>query len=427
MGLHLGPHELDRFCPAYIRLGRDGTISAVGASIVRHIPIDLLGRVFFEHFVVERPTGIASLEALTVSGRRLIVRPIDHENLRMRGVVMVSGEHIYLLLGHIASADVKAPGVTLKVADFSPIDGSLDAFLAAQMREELLADATALARDLSAERANLELRIEQRTAELAAAKARAEQASVAKSTFLANMSHELRTPLNAILGYTEMVRENAQEDQRFADVEDLTRVIHSARHLLSLIQEVLDLAKIEAGRLDVCLSAINVGEIACEAVEAVRHKASVNGSQVIFDCEERGLLAYTDATKLKQCLLNLLSNAAKFTKDGYITLRIRASEDQFVFEVSDTGIGIAAEKIADLFQPFVQADKTISNIYGGTGLGLTITRRLAHMLGGDVSAASELGVGSTFTLQIARRLNADASVLGYKSETAIQPSAAIAV
>lgn len=252
--------------------------------------------------------------------------------------------------------------------------------------------------------AERDLRDAERLRALAKAGADAEAANQAKSQFLATMSHELRTPLNAIIGYTEIMREDAEELGRRADVADHDRVLASSRRLLRLINEVLDLSKVESGRMQLEIEETSVAELARDALDAVRPQAEANGNTLSLEVAPDLPLARTDNFKVGQCLINLLSNASKFTRDGHISVRLRCEDELFVFEVSDTGIGVAEEKLADLFEPFVQADSSTTRNYGGTGLGLAITRRMARLLGGDVSARSEPGKGSVFTFSIARTL-----------------------
>jgi signal transduction histidine kinase len=256
--------------------------------------------------------------------------------------------------------------------------------------------------DAEAAAERLEERVAERTAQLAVATKRAQEANRAKSAFLANMSHELRTPLNAIVGYTEIVEEDIASGDTAGSAADLTRVRSSASHLLTLINEVLDLSRIEAGRLELSLTDLDLRTVLREALDTVLPVAAKHDTRCILKVEQDVPLVHADETRLRQCALNLLSNAAKFTKRGVIALHARrckiGSADGVAISVRDTGHGISAEDLQRLFRPFAQADNTHTRAHGGAGLGLVITRRLARAMGGDVIASSELGKGSTFTL-----------------------------
>jgi signal transduction histidine kinase len=248
-------------------------------------------------------------------------------------------------------------------------------------------------------------------ADLARARAAAEQASSAKSQFLASMSHELRTPLNAIIGYGELLQESARERGDDEAVADLARVLAAAQRLLHLINDVLDLSRIEAGRMEASAAPFAVAAMIEDAVTTVGPAALAHGNRLVIDAAPDLGEAVTDRFRLGQGLLNLLANAAKFTRDGKITVTARRETrrggDWIVIAVADTGAGIAPEALAQLFQPFTQADATVASAHGGTGLGLAITRRLARLLGGDVTAASVQGAGATFTLAVPARLPQD--------------------
>jgi signal transduction histidine kinase/DNA-binding response OmpR family regulator len=236
--------------------------------------------------------------------------------------------------------------------------------------------------------------------ELEAARDEAQQANQAKSTFLSNMSHELRTPLNAIIGYSEMLREDADADGNAHTASDLTKIHTAGRHLLGLINDILDLSKIEAGKLELLPESISISAFIAEIAELTEPLVEKNKNQLEIELPEQPGTIWVDPTRLRQVLLNLLSNAAKFTEHGTITLRVSRPADQVVFEVRDTGIGMTLEQQARLFQPFVQADASTSRRYGGTGLGLAITRRLAQMMGGDIILASTPGSGSSFCVTL---------------------------
>ncbi|HYD87065.1 MAG TPA: ATP-binding protein [Vitreimonas sp.] len=248
---------------------------------------------------------------------------------------------------------------------------------------------------------HLERRVVERTQQLAHATQRAQAANKAKSAFLASMSHELRTPLNAVIGYAEIIEEDLAGGDVAQSAADLGRIRKAATHLLTLINEVLDFSRIEAGKLELSMAAVEVAPILREALDTVLPLASKNGTTCRLVVDEGVVAVQADETRLRQCVLNLLSNAAKFTRDGDILLLARGcrlgGEDGVAISVRDTGQGIGADDLAKLFQPFVQADAGKTR-HDGAGLGLVITRRLARAMGGDVVARSELGKGSMFTL-----------------------------
>jgi signal transduction histidine kinase/DNA-binding response OmpR family regulator len=237
------------------------------------------------------------------------------------------------------------------------------------------------------------------------ARAEAEAASRTKSIFLANMSHELRTPLNAIIGYSEILVEDATDRGDAASVGDLQKIQGAGKHLLDLINGILDLSKIEAGRMDVYLEQIYLAKLVEEVRTIVEPLVKKNGNELVIRCPPDIGSMRTDLTKLKQSLINLLSNAAKFTQNGTVTLSLsRAQPDsgpaRFTFHVSDTGIGMNEEQLGRLFQAFTQADSSTTRHYGGTGLGLTITRHFASMLGGTIQVTSKPGEGSSFIMSL---------------------------
>ena len=238
-----------------------------------------------------------------------------------------------------------------------------------------------------------------------------EMASEHKSAFLASMSHELRTPLNAIIGYSEMLYETAQDEGQDEFLPDLAKIRDAGRHLLGLINDILDLSKIEAGKMDLYLEEVDLAELIAEVRSIAEPLAAANANRLeMTDAAALGML-YTDRTKLKQSLLNLLSNACKFTREGQVKLEVRASGTEASFCISDTGIGMTEEQLGRLFQAFSQADVSTTRQYGGTGLGLAITKHFCEMLGGSITVQSTPGQGSTFTITLPDRSRASSAAV----------------
>ena len=251
---------------------------------------------------------------------------------------------------------------------------------------------------------NLEHRVEQRTAQLAEAKEAAEDANQAKSAFLASMSHELRTPINAILAYGDLIKEGLAEEGLNAFTPDLDKINWAGTHLLSLINDILDLSKIEAGKLELYPEEVALPTLVSQVEGAVRPLVTKNNNQFLVDCPEDVGSICSDPTRVRQILFNVLSNASKFTEEGRVSLSVRRVKDdglaRVVCRVTDTGIGMTPAQLQHVFEPFRQADATTTRRFGGTGLGLTISQRFCDMLGGQIRAESEPGVGTTVEIQL---------------------------
>lgn len=230
----------------------------------------------------------------------------------------------------------------------------------------------------------------------------AEEASRTKSQFLSSMSHELRTPLNAIIGYSEILQEEAEDSKQNQFLPDLHRIQGASKHLLSLINDILDLSKIEAGKMELFPEAFDLRDLIHDVVAMVDPLMKKNNNRM--DVSYKGKLDsfYADMTRVRQILFNLLSNASKFTKDGHILLEADGQNTEVVFRVSDTGIGMTPEQLGRLFQAFSQADASTSRKYGGTGLGLVISQHFSQMMGGKIDVESEFGKGTTFTVRLPR-------------------------
>lgn len=262
---------------------------------------------------------------------------------------------------------------------------------------------------------NLEERVAERSESLREAKELAEQANRTKSAFLANMSHELRTPLNAILGYSEMLVEECEDADNPEYLEELNRINKAGKHLLSIINNVLDLSKIEAGRVELTIEAFDFREVIDDVVGTVEQIARKHSNQLVVVAPD-SLPVESDQTKARQVLLNLLSNACKFTDAGTITISAKSDSGSghgwLEVNVEDTGIGIDPHQADRLFEPFVQADASTTRKYGGTGLGLAISRRYCRLVGGDLTVESVPGVGSTFSMRVPSRAVVEETVGG---------------
>jgi signal transduction histidine kinase len=249
--------------------------------------------------------------------------------------------------------------------------------------------------------------------ELQRAQKIAEKVNHDRSLFFAKMSHELRTPLNAIIGYSEILLEDCADRSDVAahTAKDLSRINAAGKHLLSLVSQALDSDKIERGVQTVEVGEFNLGHLCDNVVATILPNIEKNGNRLIVDCPVRDETLSTDRTKLAQILINLLGNAGKFTRNGTVTLTVRVeksiADDRVIATVSDNGIGIEAAALSGLFEAYIQADATISKRFGGTGMGLAITRKFCALLGGEIRVSSKLGEGSAFTIDIPAHLSRD--------------------
>ena len=238
--------------------------------------------------------------------------------------------------------------------------------------------------------------------EAEAERASAVAANKAKSSFLAVMSHELRTPLNAVIGYAEILEEDLKAEGMAQQLDDAGKIRGAGRHLLGVINQVLDLSKIEAGSMETECIEYCPNTLVREVIDTTRQLVEAGGNTLAVSANSLPM-ALGDPTKLRQCLFNLVSNAAKFTQNGVISVEACATDNFLNFKIKDTGIGMNDAQMAKIFEPFVQADESTTRKFGGTGLGLAITRKLARLMGGEAEVVSKLGLGSTFSLSVALR------------------------
>ena len=248
-----------------------------------------------------------------------------------------------------------------------------------------------------------------------------EVASKHKSQFLANMSHELRTPLNAIIGITEMLQESARDFNRDDEIEPLDRVVRAGRHLLTLINDILDLSKIEAGRMELFLESFPLAPLIEDVAKTLGSLAAKTNNRIVIDCPPGLGTLHADQTRFRQALLNLASNANKFTQNGTVTIAAQSqridSREWIIIAVTDTGIGMTEEQMGRLFQEFSQADASTARKFGGTGLGLAISRHFCRIMGGDITVESKQGEGSKFTIRLPRFVQTDAAIVPYADPT----------
>jgi signal transduction histidine kinase len=331
------------------------------------------------------PVGATAIGAIA-STRQPSVAHAATLDLPIGDPAWIGPDRLAVFAGYPLLLDSKLVGV---MAVFAPHEFSTSA------QDALAAVADAVALGIERKRAERELERSHR---------RAEAATRAKSEFLASMSHELRTPLNAIILYSELLQEEAQDQPHATSIADLQRIQAAGNHLLDLINGILDLSKIEAGKMTLTLERFEIPRLLDDLLDTVGPLAQKNGNTLAVSCADDVDTMQGDSMKTRQILLNLLGNASKFTRDGLITLDVRSEQaagvPEVVFTVSDTGIGMTPEHTARIFDPFTQADVTTTRKYGGTGLGLAIVSRFCQMMAGSVTVESELGAGSRFAVRL---------------------------
>ncbi len=388
--LLLADDEIARLFPAYLKLCPEGRICEAGPSLLRHKGPGLLGQPLHDAVSFELPANNLDIAALRKHRRAIILRLNGGTTLRLRGLVLDRGDAIWLLLGHIPDLELGEEMQPLRIADFSPTDGTLDMMLAAEMRSGLLSETRALAAALDVQRNQ------------------AEAANRAKSAFLTTMSHEIRTPMNAVLGVASILAETdiTQEQREWLDV-----MVDSGQSLMGLLNNILDLSKIESGAMGINPEEFDLRALGRSVHGLYAPTAAAKGVKAELEMALEGTLYIGDSVRIRQILSNLVGNATKFTEAGKIIVslhdQVEGETRQLYVSVKDTGIGISAEAIDRLFNVFAQADSSTTRRYGGTGLGLSISKLLCEQMGGEITVESRLGRGSTFTARIPIELAAE--------------------
>ena len=398
MPLLLSSRDLDRLFPAHIQVDCRGQVVRVGAALQRRLgadclPIDLLNLVR-----VERPRRIETLEDLRGTAGTIMISVPSAGAVRLKGTVLCSGEETYLLVSFALDTQVREPAASLRFDDFAETDSAIELLLTVELQRNLLRETEILIADLKAARASADL------------------ANQAKTKFLADVSHEIRNPLNGIIGVADLMVQHELPDVLVRNVE---MIRSSGQTLERLLSDLLDVAKAEAGMLDLQIAPFSVMEEVRHAVGAIEARARAKGLQ--FSVETIGAepaWVEGDAARVKQIVSNLASNAVKFTDTGAVTILVCQEAERLIIQVEDTGPGMSADIAARLFSRFVQADVTVTQRYGGSGLGLSICRELTRLMGGDLSVSTELGFGTRFQFVMpGKRMEAKPNPVGPAADT----------
>jgi len=387
VGVFLNQEKLNKLFPAHLKIDRSGNIARLGPSLERHISLEPVGKPLNSIFRVKFPHKISSsgkdktMREIVLSGKGIA------EDVFLRGSVIKADGGYLMLLGHVPTEGKNIKARELIFSDFAPTDSSIDLLFVSRFHKVLLEETRNMSQEVTKK------------------KALAEAASIAKSQFLANMSHEIRTPMNGVLGMTQVMK-NMDMPPEQKDI--VNTILKSGEALMGILNDVLDISKIESGHLTLNPQNESVAEVISEAVDLHRASADQKGLSLTLDisktCPE---WIYIDGLRLGQCLSNLVSNAIKFTDAGTVAIKVSSiARDQtyyFQIEVTDTGIGIPEDVQSKLFEPFTQADGSTTRRFGGSGLGLSIARKFARMMGGDIVVNSKPDRGATFTMSFDAR------------------------
>ncbi len=393
--------QFSKLFPFHFILDGDMRILDTGSVLARICPKVVPGAAINDHFLMFRlasePVKSLSRDFILRQQSTLFVFKSTSTDLMLRCQVLILRDpERYLFLG---SPWVRNPtelkALHLVLQDFALHDSTVDLLQLVQATSTSLHDAKQLSE-------KLEQRVADRTAELVLANSELSRVMRSKDDFLSAMSHELRTPLNAILGLSESLAEGVYGDMNTKQVKSINTIAESGHHLLALINDLLDIAKIGAGKMELELTNTHVEDVCQASLRLVLELAQKKNLKLALSMDNKSVMLTADERRLKQILVNLLSNAVKFTDEGSVTLETKCDveSESLMFSVRDTGIGIAAEDLSRLFSPFTQLDSKLSRQYAGTGLGLTLVLRLVEMHGGSVTVESEIGKGSCFTIRI---------------------------
>ena len=394
--------QFSKLFPFYFLLDANMRVLHTGAVLARICPQFCVGQEMNDHFSLfdlssDRSERITpELISHKKTGIFIFKSTSSDLSLRLQAMILRDPER-YLFLGSPWVREIKEMQLLhLVLSDFAPHDSTVDLLHKTQTNNILL-------NDLKIQNKTLEQRVADRTAELVLANAELSRVMRSKDDFLSAMSHELRTPLNAVLGLSESLAEGVYGDMNAKQVQSINTIAESGHHLLSLINDLLDLAKIGAGKMELELNNANVEDMCQASLRFVMEQAQKKKINLALAMDNKSVMLTADERRLKQILVNLLSNAVKFTPDGgSVTLETKCDLDSesLMFSVRDTGIGIAAEDLSRLFSPFTQLDSKLSRQYSGTGLGLALVLKLVELHGGSVAVESEIGKGSCFTIRI---------------------------